>query len=112
MCAKMREESLHLKTLFIVNTLTLKPSINPTPFGGMEFSLSKESSKHISSHVSMHIFKRDKRNECSKIKIIMQYTHAINKPGDKLDLYLSLSHAEISIGIGVVESVGFNTCNG
>jgi hypothetical protein len=34
MCAKMREESLHLKTLFIVNTLTLKPSKNPKPFGG------------------------------------------------------------------------------
>jgi hypothetical protein len=32
----------------------------------------QKSPKHISSCVSMHIL-RDKRNECSKIKIIKQY---------------------------------------
>jgi hypothetical protein len=47
MCAKLREESLHLKTLFIVSTLTLKPSENPKPFGDQEFSLSKESQAYF-----------------------------------------------------------------
>jgi hypothetical protein len=67
MCAKLREESLHLKTLFIANTLTLKPSENPKPFGGKkEFSLSKESSKHISSRVSMLILREIKEMNAQK----------------------------------------------
>jgi hypothetical protein len=80
------------KTLSIVNTLTLKPFDNPKPFGGKEFSLSKESQTYFFlCPPSMHIL-RDKKKLMLKNKKYLSNTHATNKPGDKLDLYLSVSH--------------------
>jgi hypothetical protein len=60
MCAKLREEGLHLNTLFIVNTLTPKSFENPKPFGGKEFSLSKESQTYFFLCLHAHI-KREKK---------------------------------------------------